>query len=146
MSNLIGTAVVFAMDGRTVAFSGVATTQNELTGLQFRDTFDKADIKGANGRTIARGGTNRRQTITVDVLYKTEAGSPTRALADAVTALPAQFGIVTLGGFNNVLIDGTWNYEEGSFQDSNSTERKATLTLARMEKADGSMGSMAAVT
>ena len=134
------------MDGRTVAFAGVATTQNELTGLQFRDNFDKADIKGANGRTVTRGATNRRQTITIDILYKSDAGGPTRALADAVTALPAMFGIVTLGGFNNALIDGTWNYEEGTFQDSNTTERKATLTLSRQETSGGTMAAMTAVT
>lgn len=145
MSNLIGTAIVFGTDGRTVAFSGVATTQNELTGLQFRDAFDKVDVKGGSGRTIARGAANRRQTITIDVTFKSDAGSPTRALADAQTALPGMFGIVTLGGFNNALIDGTWNYEEGSFQDSNSADRKATLTLSRMETSGGTMAAMTAV-
>jgi hypothetical protein len=144
-SILIGTAVVFAMDGRTVAFSGVTTAQNEPTGLQFRDGFDKVDIRGRDGRTVSRGANNRRQTITVDVLFKSDSGSPTRALADAQTKVPVMFGIVTLAGFNNALIDGSWNYEEGTFSDSNASERKATLTLSRMEAADGSMASMTAV-
>lgn len=144
-SKLIGTAVVFAMDGRTVAFSGVATAQNEPTASNLRDTFDKVDIKGKDNRTISRGASNRRQTVTVDILFKDDAVSPTRAQADAIAKLPAMFGIVTLGGFNNTLLDGDWNYEEGTIADGAGSERKATLTLARMEKADGTMGSMTAV-
>jgi hypothetical protein len=144
-SKLIGTAVVFAMDGRTVAFSGVTTAQNEPTSTSLRDQFDKVDIKGKDGRTVSRGAANRRQTITVDILFKDDSVTPTRAQADAITKLPAMFGTVTLGGFNNTLIDGDWNYEEGTIADSNTAERKATFTLARMEKADGSMGSMTAV-
>lgn len=146
MSLLIGTAVVFAMDGRTVAFSGLATTQNEPTAANLRDGFDKVDIKGASGRAIARGGANRRQTITVDVLFKETTGTPTRALADANVKVPAMFGLVTLAGFNNALLDGTWNYEEGTIAMSNSGECKASLTLSRMETAAGAMASMTPVT
>lgn len=145
-STLHGTAIVFAMDGRTVLFSGIATTQNEPTAMNLRDTFDKTDVKGRDGRTIARGGNNRRHQITVDILYKSADANPTRALADAVAKLPGKFALVTLGGFNNALIDGDWNYEEGTIADSNTGERKASLTLARMEASDGSMASMAAVT
>lgn len=134
------------MDGRTVAFSGVATAQNEPTAMNLRDTFDKVDIKGRDGRTVARGAANRRQTLTVDVLFKDDAVTPTRAEADAIAKLPAMFGIVTLAGFNNALIDGDWNYEEGTIADGSGAERKATLTLARMERTDGSMGSMAVLT
>ena len=144
-STLIGEAVVFAMDNRTVAFSGVATTQNEPTGLNLRDSFDKADVKGRDGRTISRGAANRRHTITVEITFKDTAGSPTRASADAVAKLPAKFGIVTLAAFNNSLFDGDWNYEDGTIAHSANGEAKATLTLARMEKADGSMGAMTAV-
>lgn len=144
-TKLIGTAVVFAMDGRTVAFSGVATTQNEPTGANLRDGFDKADIKGRDGRTISRGAANRRHLLTVDILFKDESGSPTRASADAVTKLPAMFGTVTLAGFNNTLYDGDWNYEEGTLAVSNTSEQKATLTLSRMEKADGTVGAMTTV-
>ena len=144
-SKLIGTAIVFAMDNRTVAFSGVTTAQNEPTGINLRDGFDKADVKGKDGRTISRGASNRRHTITVDIIFKDESGSPTRASADAVAKVPPMFGIVTLAGFNNTLIDGDWNYEDGTLAQSNTGEQKATLTLARQEKADGTMSAMTAV-
>jgi len=144
-SKLIGTAVVFAMDGRTVAFAGVATTQNEPSAMNLRDAFDKVDIRGRDNRTIARGASNRRHTVTVDILFKDEAANATRATADGVAKLPGPFGTVTLAGFNNTLLDGDWNYEEGTIADSSGAERKATLTLVRMEKADGSLAAMTPV-
>ncbi len=146
-SNLVGTATVFSMDNRTVAFSGVATTEAEFSsgGLSLTDSFDKVDLKGAGGRTIARGATNRVHQISVEILFKDVSVNATRATADAKTKLPAVFGLVTLAGFNNSLYDGDWNYEGGSIADTTDGFRKATLTLSRTEKADGTVGAMTAV-
>lgn len=146
MSTLIGEAVVFAMDGITVAFAGTATAHLEPTGANVRDTFDKVDIKGATGRTIARGGANRRHIVTVDVTVKDTGGSASRASARSNVKLPTPFALVTLAGFNNALMDGSWNYEEGSIVYSNLAEAKVTLTLARMENAGGGMAAMSPVT
>lgn len=146
MSNLIGEAVCFSMDGVTCAFSGVATTQNEPTGLNLRATFDKADVQGSNGRTIARGGSDERHMLTVDVTFKANQANPTRAQAKATPKLPGKFAIVTLSSFGNTLIDGDWNYEEGTLAITAKGDLKATITLSRMEKSDGSMGAMTPVT
>jgi len=146
MSLLIGTATVFAADGCTVAFSGVATTQNELSGaINLSDGFDKVDLKGANGRTISRGAANRRHNITVEILFKDVGGSATRATAAAVAKLPGMFGVVTLAGFNNALFDGDWNYEGGAINQATDGFQKATLTISRSENSSGTPAVMAAV-
>ena len=143
---LIGTAVVFTHDGATVAFSGVATTDNELSGgVSLSDAFDKVDLKGAGGRTISRGAANRRHTITVEVVFKDTSGSPTQAGAKAKAALPAMFAPVTLANFNNALYDGTWNYEGGTIASATDGYQKATLNLSRSEASNGTPTAMTAV-
>lgn len=146
MSVLYGEATVFSLDGMTVAFSGVATTQNEPTGLSLRASFDKVDVMGSGGRTISRGGADERHTLTVDVTFKADQANPTRAQGRATPKLPGKFAIVTLDAFGNTLFDGDWNYEDGSLAITAKGDLKATLTLSRMEKADGTMGAMTAIT
>jgi hypothetical protein len=147
MSSLLtGTATVFALDGCTVAFSGMASTDNELTGgLTLTDAFDKAAVKGRDGRTIARGATNRTHTINLEVLIIDPGGAATRATAAAKTALPARFGTVTLAGFGNNLFNGDWNYEGGTISTGVDGFLKANLSISRTEKADATMGAMATV-
>lgn len=146
MPILTGTAVVFTHDGATVAFAGIATTDNELSGgVNLSDGFDKVDLKGAGGRTVARGATNRRHTLTVEVFFKDGSGSPTQAGAKAKAALPGMLGIVTLANFNNALYDGTWNYDGGSIASSTDGYQKATLTLVRAEASNGTPTAMTSV-
>lgn len=144
-SKLVGTAVSYAMDGVTCTFSGIASTQNEPTAASLRDNFDKVDIKGKDGRTISRGATNRRHALTLDVVFKHDGSPATRAGANAQAKLPDPLAVVTLAGFGNTLLDGTWNYVEGTLSRSSEGAEKATITLERMEAADGSVSSMAAV-
>ncbi|MBN9691302.1 MAG: hypothetical protein J0M24_13785 [Verrucomicrobia bacterium] len=144
--NLTGLAVVFTHDNATVAFSGIATTDNELSGgVSLSDSFDKADLKGAGGRTVARGAANRRHNLTVEVFFKDTSGSPTQAGAKGKAALPTMFGIVTLANFGNALYDGTWNYEGGSIASSTDGYQKATLQLSRSEASNGTPAAMTAV-
>jgi hypothetical protein len=143
-STLIGTtATVYALDGCTVAFSGMASTDNEMTGgLTLNDSFDKAEIMGKDGRVPARGASNRRHTLTVEVVFMDPGGAATRATAAGKTALPGKFSIVTLAGFNNALFNGDWNYEGGSISTGVNGFMKASLSISRTEKADGTMAAM----
>ena len=146
MSQLVGTAVVFAADNATVAFSGVATTDTELSGsVSLTDAFDKVDLKGAGGRTISRGAANRRHTVSIEIFFKDTGGAATRASAAAKAKLPGMFGTVTLAGFGNGILDGDWNYEGGTISQSTDGFQKANLTISRSENASGTPTAMNSV-
>lgn len=131
MSTLSGTATAYCLDGVTVAFTGVATTDNELQSLDLRDNLEISKAKNAAGQIFARGASGKEHILEVEVMIKDIAGSPTRLTAQGKIATPADLGLVTLAGFGNNIINGTWNYEGGTYRGSNGEFGRLRLTLSR---------------
>jgi hypothetical protein len=112
---LTGKAAVYGVTG-TLAFAGavvMSTAENKMLGADITDTFDIPELKDGVGNIIGLAAVNRRHEATFDIVPSDTDGSPT--LADAKTAikLPDPLAIVTIAGFGNTLIDGTWNYIGG---------------------------------
>ncbi len=125
MATIIGTAAIYGLDG-TLAWSGVATTDNEAQSASLQDSCDKAELKDGTGATIGKRYYNRRHTLTVEVV----------PLSKAKATLPALGALVTLAGFGiggASLYDGNWNYDgEGSIEPGQGeVPLKLKMTLVR---------------
>lgn len=129
---MTGEAKVYGADG-TLAFTGAATTTNEAQSLQLSDEFDIAEARSRTGDVKTRSAHNRRHTISVTILWKDTAGTPTQATAKAVIKFPTMLGAVTLGSFGNSLIDGDWNYDGGSVEYTNDGYATGTFKLSRYD-------------
>jgi hypothetical protein len=130
-STVIGTATVFALDGVTVAFTSpaVSTGVVEPTNIALDDAHAASDLTDRSGQIVAGGFTTRKQTLTITVFFQ---GNATRANAAAAWKVPDIGSLVTLAGFGNGMIDGSWNYD-GQFSPTFSSTGfgSATMRLAR---------------
>ena len=132
-STLTGIATIYALDGFTIAYTGMATADNEPQSISRRDGFDVAKARGKDGQIFAKGYSGREITIEIEIIVK---GGASRAAAPDKFVEPAPGALVTLDGFGaNTAIEGTWNYEGGSFEVSNADFNKYRLTLVRAGEA-----------
>lgn len=131
MSNMIGEAKVYGVNG-TLIITGVASTDNDPQKLSLTDDFDIAEARNKTGDVKTRAAHNRRHSITVTILWKDDAGSPSQSGAVGKVRFPDPLAKVTLGGFaSNTVLNGDWNYEGGSAEFSNDGYCTGTFKLSR---------------
>lgn len=130
---LAGRASVFAIDG-TLAYTGVATIDNEVQAANMTDEFDVVELMDRRGEVIGKAARNRRRTLTIDFI-PTDASTSnpqTEAGAKANVAFPDKLALVTLASFGITDIDGDWNYVGGGTVGMTAEGYiRMTLTLAR---------------
>jgi hypothetical protein len=109
---LAGRATVFTASG-TVAFTGVATTQNEVQNVSLSDEFDLVESRNRLGQTITQMAINVRQRLTVEITPHAITSSNTQAEAATAVALPEPLALVALASFEAGEFNGDWNYLGG---------------------------------
>lgn len=114
MSKLLhGRAAIYGIDG-TIAYTGVASTEAEIQGMNLTDDFDSTDLMNRDAEVIGTASRNPRQSITVDVvIVQAPGGGQSIATAKGNFALPAQMAIVALADFGITALNGDWNYAGG---------------------------------
>jgi hypothetical protein len=122
---LIGVPAPFGVLTTTAAWTGVITSVNKVQSVSLRDDFAKANFLDGGGNIIGRAGYNHERTLTVEVIFY----STTESLARTASVLAVMFDIVTIAGTGAAGIDGTWNYESGSYDGRQGDYHKYTLTL-----------------
>lgn len=125
MATITGTAAIYGLDG-TLAWSGVASTDNSAQSAVLKDSCDKSELKSGAGNVIGKRYYNRRHSIDVEVV----------PVSKAKATLPAMGAIVTLASFGiggGSLFDGSWNYDgEGTIEPGQGeTPLKIKMTLVR---------------
>lgn len=107
---ILGRFTVWGTPG-TVEWSGFATTDNALKSASITDNLSVADARDGEGYIF--GSRVRRDTQTLTVKLIPHSGA-TLAAAKALLAYPGPGAVVTLAGFGDSLVDGTWNYIGGA--------------------------------
>lgn len=128
---LIGLKSVFGTLTTTSAWTGVITSVNKVNGHTLTDNFDKTDFKDGDGTIIGRAGFNPQHTLSLEVMFYGDDSPSTEVRAGNNTLLPPIFGIVTIAGSLIAFINGTWNYESGSYVGNQGEYHKYSLALWR---------------
>ena len=134
-----GEISVTSLDG-TISYTGVATTAIEPESVSLNDAVNSVERKNKRGATVSRTAFERVHTMTVEAAFKD--GTDT-AGAKAATVLATPLAIVTLASFGVAGIDGTWNYDGGTYNGRAGDVHKYTLNLYRVSEADGTPASLA---
>jgi len=128
---LAGRAVVFTVEG-TMAYTGVAVSQNSIQSASLSDEFDLLEVRNQRGQTITQMAINIRHRITIEMIPTAVAGTNTQAAAALAVELPEPLTLVTLAGFELPEFNGNWNYlGGGSIGLSNQGTISMTLPLGR---------------
>ena len=128
---LIGLKSPFGTLTTTSAWTGVITTVNKVNGHTLTDNFDKVDFKDGDGTIIGRAGFNPQHTLSLEVMFYDPTNPSVESAARANTKLAAIFDVVTIAGSAITFIDGTWNYEGGSYVGMQGDYHKYSLNLWR---------------
>lgn len=110
--NLVGSAAVFGVNG-LLAWTGVLTSmttaQNVVTGGQFKDQADKAELKNGKNRVIGKAASNRRFSHAAKLIPVDANGN--LATAKTNVKVPDPLGVITISGYGLGEFDGNWNYD-----------------------------------
>lgn len=117
----IGTVTVWGIDG-TVAYSGLASTENLPETVSLEDGTDEHESKDAKGEVVGLKLFNPVARATVKVYPSKAAGTGAIAAARANIILPVKGAKVTLAGFhaNSGLNSSAWIYAGGGSQEYNN--------------------------
>lgn len=143
---LTGKAAVFGLDG-TMAYTGLATTENEPQSIDYTDQFTTATLKDKKGWTKGMAATDRQGQLTI-TFYPFDPASPSvLATARSKVVLPAMLATVTLASFSVDEIDGTYNYiGGGKIRLSNEGYIAMDLPLSRFGSDPTTSAALAATT
>lgn len=142
---LAGRAACHGIDG-TVAYAAVGATNILLNGVNLQDQWQKSQLMDGNGFIVGKAGSGRERTLSVELFFVALTGTNTLANAKAASKLPDEmFDIITLATTGIPFIDGTWNYEGGSYDGKAGDYHKCTVNLSQVQAADGTFGSLALV-
>ncbi len=122
---LIGVPAPFGVLTTTAAWTGVITSVNKVQSIAVRDDFAKVNFLDGGGNIIGRAGHNHERTCTVEVIFY----STTETLSRTAATMAVMFDIVTIAGTGIGFVDGTWNYDSGSYDGRQGEYHKYTLTL-----------------
>jgi hypothetical protein len=128
---LVGLKSPFGTLTTTAGWTGVISTVNKVQGHTLTDNFDKTDFKDGDGTIIGRAGFNPQHTLSLEVIFYDPSNPSLESAARSNTKLPAIFDIVTIAGSAITFIDGTWNYESGSYVANMGEGHKFSLQLWR---------------
>jgi hypothetical protein len=128
----IGTVTVWGIDG-TVAYTGLASTDNILEAANLEDDIDEFERKDAQAEVVGLRLYNPCKKVELTFYPSKPAGSGAIAAAKANVVLPAKGAKVTLAGFaGSVYNDTTWLYIKGGrIEEGNEGEAKIVLPLRR---------------
>jgi hypothetical protein len=131
----IGRVIIFGLDG-TVAYTGVATTENEPQSMSYDDSVEVHRSKDRKGEVIGAQFFNPVKKISINFFPCTAAGD-TKAHAQAKMVLPAIGAVVALAAWpvpstGEILNNTKWIYFGGGKIDfSNEDSVKMVLPLER---------------
>lgn len=103
----VGQVTVRGIDG-TVAFTGMATTNNKLIARSFQKLTDENEAKDGDGAVFSKAYLNRRRKMTIDII-PFDAASNTLAAAKAKVLLLDNGTKVTIASSSIALFDGDWH-------------------------------------
>lgn len=103
----VGQVTVRGLDG-TVAFSGMATTNNKLIARSFQKLTDENEAKDGKGAVFSKAYMNRRRKLTIDII-PFDAATNTLAAAKAKVLLLDNGAKVTIASSSIALFDGDWH-------------------------------------
>ena len=135
----IGQAYVFGLDG-TLAYTGLATTANELRSLEYRDEVKRTDVQDKKGQTVGVMLYDPNPKITITFYPCQPAGAASILGAQTNSVLPALGAKVTLAAFppvvgtaeSTVIKSLKWIYlGGGSYRFSNDGVLEMTLPLEK---------------
>lgn len=103
----VGQVTVRGLDG-TVAFTGMATTNNKLIARGFQKLTDENEAKDGDGAVFSKAYLNRRLKMTIDII-PFDAATNTLAAAKAKVLLLDNGAKVTIASSSITLFDGDWH-------------------------------------
>lgn len=103
----VGQVTVRGIDG-TVAFTGMATTNNKLIARSFQKLTDENEAKDGDGAVFSKAYLNRRRKMTIDII-PFDAATNTLAAAKAKVLLLDNGAKVTIASSSISLLDGEWH-------------------------------------
>ncbi len=103
----VGQVTVRGIDG-TVAFTGMATTNNKLIARGFQKLTDENEAKDGDGAVFSKAYLNRRRKMTIDII-PFDAATNTLAAAKAKVLLLDNGAKITLASSSITILDGDWH-------------------------------------
>lgn len=134
----IGRVYIHGLDG-TLAYTGMATANNELKTLNYRDETRRADTKDKKGETVGVRLWDPNPKISVTFFPCEAMGAGSIATAKTRAALPSKGAKVTLAGFppntataEDVVNSAKWIYfGGGELEFTDEGECRMTLPLEK---------------
>lgn len=134
----VGRVYVHGLDG-TLAYTGLATTQNELKTLNYRDEVSRKDTLDKKGETVGVRLYNPNPKISVTFFPCQPMGAGSIANSKLRVVLPARGAKITLAGFppntataEDLINSTAWIYfSGGEVEFTDEGEAKITLPLEK---------------
>lgn len=129
----VGQYVVKGVHGN-ISYSGavsIDSTKSKTMGADRRDEFTVHEQRDGLSSVFAVIADEPVQRLTIRFVPLSPSTSGSLALAKTNCELPARLSVVTLAGFGNNNLDGTWYYQGGSISMSPDSIVEATMELAR---------------
>jgi hypothetical protein len=134
----IGRVYIHGLDG-TLAYTGMATTANELKSLSYRDRITRANTKDKKGETVGVRLWDPNPMVSVRFLVCEPMGAGSIANAKTRMVLPSKGAKVTLAGFPPAVgtAEGTINsvswiyFGDGEIEFTDEGEVAMTLPLEK---------------
>lgn len=140
-----GKVAIHGIDG-TVAYGSLTSAKNKVQSHQLQDQFQKTNLMDGSGDIIGKAGYSRERTVTIETIIIDESSPSALATAKTNTALPADmFTAVTIANSGITFLDGSWNYEGGTYDGRVGEYHKLTLTLTQVD-VGGTLGHLSPVT
>lgn len=140
---ILGRFTVWGTPG-TIAFTGFATTDSALKSASVVDNLTVADARDGDGYIFGSRVRRDSQTLTVKLIPHS---GTSLATAQALLAYPGPGALVTMAGFNDSLIDGTWNYIGGAQVNyPENPEETWTIDGVQLRRVANAAGTIAAQT
>lgn len=141
----VGRCYIWGLDG-TLAYTGIATSENEMQSMTYKDDCQRHDSKDKKGRTVGVQLWNPNPKVTIKFMPCVDAASGAIATAKTKLQLPPRGSRVTLAGFppdigtgedldqNPGINSATWIYfQGGEITFNNEKEVEMSLPLERFE-------------
>lgn len=127
MSVNIGSVTLTGADG-TVALGSISGSTSRLQAVNFTDEFKKVDWTDGDGQIKGKNYYGRENTLSLDVIFY---GSTKATAASNTLLLNLMGAVATIASTAVPAIDGTWNFEGGTYTGSVGTAHKYTINLWR---------------
>jgi|SRR6185503_1612744 len=131
----------------TIAYAAVGATKNKVNSHALQDQFQKAQLMDGDGFIIGKSGHSRERTLAVELFFIGDDTPSLLATAKTNSKLPDEmFEVITIASTGITFMDGTWNYEGGTYDGRVGEYHKCTLNISQVQKSDGTYSSLALVT